>query len=87
MVRVADHLAAELHQPTVGERGLLDPAADPVACLQHGHVGPATREVARRGQAGEPGADDQDVRHWTSVTTCSGDQPMSTRSPCSQRSS
>ena len=47
-----DHLAAELDQPPVGERGLLDPAAGSPASLQHDHVGAARDQVAGGRQAG-----------------------------------
>ena len=59
-----DHLAAELDQPAVGERGLLDAAAGPVAGLQDDHVGAARDQVAGGGQAGQAGAENDDVvRH------------------------
>ena len=86
---VADHLAAELDPAAVGQLDLLDPAADPVARLEHGDRGAAGLEVARGAEPGEPGADDDDVRvvGHRSTTACSGSQPICTRSPAFQRSS
>ena len=55
------HLAAELHQPAVGQRRLLDPPARAVARLQHHDVRPAGREIARGRQPREPRAQHHDV--------------------------
>ena len=57
----ADDLAAELHGPASVEVDLLDAPADASPRLEHGHVGAAPREVARRGEPGQPGAEDEDV--------------------------
>ena len=57
----ADDLAAELDEAAVGKRRLLDAAAGPVARLEDEDVGAAAGEVARGGQAGQTGAEDQDV--------------------------
>ena len=54
-------LAAELHRPAALLRKLLDPAADPPAGLEHEDVRARAGEVARRGQSGEAGAEDEDV--------------------------
>ena len=84
----ADDLAAHLDDAAVVEHGLLDATARAVARLEHLHVGAAGREVARRGQAGEPRTEDQHVAgHQRSTCPCSGRQPMRTLSPSSQRSS
>ena len=48
-------------QPAVGELGLLDAAAGPVARLEHDHVGAGRGEVAGGRQAREPGAQHRDV--------------------------
>ena len=85
-VRVADHLAAELDPATVGELGLLDPAADPVARLEDGDRGAAGLEVARGARARRARhrrrrrLDGSSLRHF-STTACSGSQPICTRSP------
>ena len=57
----ADDLAAELHGTAVVDPQLLDAAADAFTRLEHDHVGSAGREVACRGEPGEPGAEDEDV--------------------------
>ena len=56
-----DDLAAELHEPAVGQLGLLDPAAGAVAGLEHDHVDALRREVARGRQAGQTRAHDHHV--------------------------
>jgi hypothetical protein len=56
-----DHLAAQLDQPSIRQGRLLDPAARAVARLEHDHVRPAGREIARRAQTRESAAEDQDV--------------------------
>ena len=87
-MRVAHHLAAQLDASPVGQLDLLDPAADPVACLEHGHGGSAGRQVASSAETGEAGPDDDDVRVCAhrSSTVCSGSQPICTREPGVQRS-
>ena len=85
-MRVAHHLAAELDAASVGQLDLLDPAADPVACLEHGHGGSAGGQVAGGDEPGEPGADDDHVGLHRSSTVCSGSQPICTRDPGVQRS-
>ena len=45
---------------------LLHAPADAVARLEHGHVGAARGEVARGGQAGEPGPEHEQVAHSAS---------------------
>ena len=69
-----------------GELELLHAPADAVARLEHEHVGAARGEVARGREAGQPGAEDEDVGHRRTCA-CSGRQPTRTRSPSSQRSS
>ena len=60
-VRVADHLAAELDDSAVVERHLFDATADSIAGLENQDVGSTAHEVARGGQAGQPGPDDDEV--------------------------
>ncbi len=84
-MRVADHLAAQLHAPSVGQLDLLDPAAGPLACLEHGHGGSAGGQVASSAETGEAGPDDHDIGHRSS-TVCSGSHPICTREPGVQRS-
>ena len=60
-VRRPDDLAAQLHEPAVRELGLLDAPAGAVARLEHDDVDAGAGEVARRGQAGEAGAQHGDV--------------------------
>ena len=57
----AHDLPAELHGPAAVEVDLLDPSAHARPRLEHGHVGAARREVPRRGEPGQPGAEDEDV--------------------------
>ena len=68
----AHHLAAELQHAPVGQLELLDAPSDPVARLEHLHVGTAGREVARGREPGQPGTEDEDVgRHQASAAmTC-----------------
>ena len=68
-VRRPDQLAAELHRPTIVDRDLLDSPSDPLARLEHEHVGAAEHEIACSGEPGEPGADDHDVRHAGTVSS------------------
>jgi hypothetical protein len=51
---VRHDLAAVLHRPAVGKELLLYAPTRPLARLEHGDVGAARRQVARRGQACEP---------------------------------
>ena len=83
----ADELAAHLHDAAVVEHRLLDPAARPPARLQQLYVGAGRRQVARRRETREAGAQDEHVAHQRSTCPCSGCQPTRTRSPSSQRSS
>ena len=62
-MELAHHLAAELDRAAVVEPQLLDPAADAVARLEHGHVGAGAREIPRGGKAGEAGPEDEHVTH------------------------
>ncbi len=84
-VERADHLAAQLQHAAVVEHDLLDAAARPAARLEQLHVGAGGREVARGGEAGQAGAEDQDVAAHRSTWPCSGRQPTRTWSPSSQR--
>ncbi len=83
----ADELAAQLDHAAVVEHGLLDAPAGPVARLEQLDVGAGGRQVARRGEPGQAGAEDEHVAHQRSTWPCSGCQPTRTRSPSSQRSS
>ena len=63
----ADDLATELDQTPVRELGLLDPPAGASTCLEHDHVGPARRQVARRRETGKARPDHNYVmRHLCS---------------------
>ena len=81
----ADDLAAQLHDAAVVEHRLLDAPAGAPARLEQLDVGAAGREVARGGEAGEPGPEDQHVAAHRRTWPCRGCQPMRTRSPSSQR--
>ena len=65
-MEVAHELAAELHHPAVGDLGLLDPPARPVAGLEHAHVAAGPLQVARGREAGQAGAHHDDVGHRAS---------------------
>ena len=56
-----DDLAAELHRAAVVDPELLDAPADSLAGLEHRDVGASESEVARCGEAGEPGSEHEDV--------------------------
>jgi hypothetical protein len=58
----ADPLAAVVDRRPVGRRQRQRAAADPVAGLQHQHLGAARGQVAGRHQPGEPGADHHHVQ-------------------------
>jgi hypothetical protein len=60
---LGDHLAAPLQRPAVGKELLLDPPARTLTRLEHDDVRAGRSEVARSGQAGQPGADDDHVMH------------------------
>ena len=62
-MELADQLAAHLDAAAVLEHDALDAAAGPVARLEDLDVRARAGEVARRGQAGEAGAEDEDVGH------------------------
>lgn len=57
----ADHLSAELDQPAVGQHGLLDASADPVAGFEDEDVGAGRAQVPCRGETGESGAEHDDI--------------------------
>ena len=65
-MEVADELAAELHDAAVRDLRLLDPAARPVARLEHDDVAAGAVQVARRREPGQAGAHDDDVGHRAS---------------------
>jgi hypothetical protein len=56
-----DELRTQLHHRAVAERPRVDPAADPLARLQHQRLDAAVGQRGRRGQAGEPGTDHADA--------------------------
>ncbi len=56
-----DDLAAELHRAAVVDPELLDAPADSLPGLEHRDVGTSESEVARCGEAGEPGSEHEDV--------------------------
>ena len=60
-MELADHLAPELHRPPVVDPQLLDPSADTVARLEHGHIGAARDEIARSRQAGQARPEHEDI--------------------------
>jgi hypothetical protein len=68
-VRVPDHLAAELNGAAVVHGHLLDPTSDPLARLEHEHVGAAVHEIACGSKPGQASADDHDVRHAGTVSS------------------
>ena len=81
-VHPPDHLPAELDEPAVRRAGLLDAPPDAVPCLEHGHVRARGREVARGGEAGQAGAEDEDVAQLPARTrSASGGRWTVTSSP------
>lgn len=61
---VTDHFAAEPDDSAVVERHLLDATPDAAAGFEDEDVGAATDEIARGGQACQPGPEhDEVVRH------------------------
>ena len=56
-----DPLAAELDVLAALDVGVQDPAADPIACLQHRDRASGLADLLRRGEPREPGADDDHV--------------------------
>ena len=68
-MRLSDELAAELHGTSTVDRDLLDPTADPIARLEHEDVGATGREISRGSQPGEPGTEDDDVRHAVTASS------------------
>ena len=58
-----DQLAAELHGAHAVGRELFHAATHPVARLEHEHVGAGGRQVPRRRQSSEAGAENEDVAH------------------------
>jgi hypothetical protein len=56
-----DHLSAELHDPAVRQRRLLDASTRAVACLEHDHVRALVHQIARGAQARQAGARDDHV--------------------------
>ena len=56
-----DPLAAVVDRGAVGRGQGQGPPADPVARLQHHHLGPGVHQPGRGGQAGQPGSDHDDV--------------------------
>jgi hypothetical protein len=56
-----NELGARLHRQRAEIAHAVDPAADPVAALDHQHRGRGARQLARGADAGHPGADDDHV--------------------------
>ena len=67
-----DPLAAEI-EDVVADPARQRAAADPIAGLDHDHVGPGGAELARRAQARQPGADHDHVVHPRHVRHDAGD--------------
>ena len=65
-VDAADDLAAELRRAATVDIQLLHAPADAIARLEDGHVRAPRGEVARGGQAGEPGPEHEHVAHSAS---------------------
>jgi hypothetical protein len=57
----ADDLTAQLHQPAIRQRRLLDAAARTVAGLEHDHVDALARQVPTGREAGQPSSENHDV--------------------------
>ncbi len=60
---VAEDLAAGLDGAAVGQRHRLDPAAGPLARLEHDHVRTGAHEVSRRAQPAQSGTQHSDIEH------------------------
>ena len=67
-----DELGATLAPLAVRERVALHPPTDAVACFEHHHVTTGTREQGGALQAGEAGADDDDIGTHQNSVGCSG---------------
>jgi hypothetical protein len=61
LVKRAHHLAAELHDASIGQGRLLDAAAGAVPRLQHQDVRARVHQIACGAQAGQSGAHDNHV--------------------------
>ncbi|MDX6593857.1 MAG: hypothetical protein QOJ13_3053 [Gaiellales bacterium] len=69
MVRVADHLPAELQRAPVGEDLLLDAAADAITRLQYEHIRAGASQVAGSAEPRQARPQHQDVvRHGVDRT-------------------
>ena len=61
VLRRPDELGAEVDDLAAGDRPVEHPPADAVARLEHRDRVPGARDLARRDEPGQPGADDDDV--------------------------
>ena len=63
VLRLVDQIAARFGVLLLDERiaNRPDAAAEPAARVDDGDLGAVADQIARRGQAGEPGADDEDL--------------------------
>jgi hypothetical protein len=61
LVKRPDHLAAQLDDAAIGERGLLHAPAGPVPCLQHDDVRAAIHKIPSGAEARQAGADHHDL--------------------------
>ena len=61
VLRRADELRAEVDDLAAGDRLVEHPPADAVARLEHRDRVPGARDLARRDEPGQAGADDDDV--------------------------
>jgi hypothetical protein len=57
-----DHLAAQLHEPAIGQAGLRHPTADPISGLEHQDVRTSAVQVTCRGQPRQTGAEDHRIQ-------------------------
>jgi hypothetical protein len=70
LVKRADHLAAELDDPAVGQRGLLHAATRPVACLEDDDVRAGIHQIASCAEAREASAHNHHVRFHGRILSC-----------------
>jgi hypothetical protein len=72
VVVALDELGAELHHRAARQLAGVDPAADPVAGLQHHRLGAAIGQGRRRGQPGEARPDHADAHGRRSAAEGAG---------------
>src|SRR5436190_1277921 len=100
-MKMADHLAAKLHDAAIGETSLFHPTACTTAGFENDDIGAAVRQVAGGAETGQAGTEHNDVIPHAAAWTSSGSRPrrassrpasssevpmMSTISPCTARS-